>query len=273
MKVAKQLFREFSLPFSVALAWTVYSSWGKSFELVSAVSIFGPAFFLASWLVGQIFRVRKQAGVERSLGDVESRLINLTTSLGGVEGRLENISTGLEKNVQELVGHINGGDSFCCVMPNGVKDGKRQWLVRQCGVYPLFNLRMRIVDIEDLTKQIEETFVWDEFSVGGTAIVNSIPRASGDRQEINVFFHSRNGRVAQEIRFDSVAGQQVYAYRLSRDYETLIQYLPDGFALREEDKRDWLPDVGVSGSQKEWAIEYAFQRIREGAGQSDALGE
>lgn len=262
MKVAKQLLKEFALPCVVALSWTLYSMSGGQFSLIAAVTVFGPAFFLASWLVGQVFRVRKQVGVEKSFGDVEGRLIKLTGSLSEVEGRLERLAETLESNVKEMVGHINGGDSFCYAMPIGVASGKRQWLLRHCGGFPLYKVSARFTDIGDLAKGIEDTFSWDEISVGGNSMVTSLP-ALKDEQAINIFFYSRNGRVVQEIRFGMLGDHSAYAYRLSRGYETLIQYLPKGFELREEDRRDWLPEFGFSGTCKEWSIEYSAQKVMQ----------
>ncbi|NTY91950.1 hypothetical protein [Pseudomonas putida] len=259
-KVFVQLIKEFALPCAAAVAWTVYSLGGEPLTLVAGVTAFSSAFFLSSWLVGQVFRVRKQVGVEKSFGSVESRLVKLSNGLGDVEVRLEKLAESLESNVKKLVGHINGGDSFCCVMPNGQVNGIRQWHLRHCGDYPLFKFGARFVDIGDITKGIEETFRSDELSVGGGSILTCLPACDGE-QSVNVFFQSRGGSFYQEIRFGMVEGRQVYAYRLAREYETLIQYLPEGFQLREEDRRDWLPEFGVTGTRKEWSIEYSFQEM------------
>lgn len=245
MKIFKQLLKEFWLPFCAAAAWTAFSVWSDSFSLVKTISTFGPSFFLVSWVVGQFFRVRKQVGVESSLVNVEARL--------------EKLASSLEVNVEKMVGHMNGGDSFCYVMPNGVQDGKRMWFLRHCGDYPLYKLSVRITDIDQLGRNVEQTFSWDEFSVNGMHLLRSLDVSGADTQSFNIFFHSRNGRVVQEVRFARVDGSEKWAYRLSRGYETLIQILPEGFPLGEADKRDWLAESGISGSQKHWSTEYQLQ--------------
>ena len=60
-KTLKQMLREFWLPFVVAIVWTAYVIWTEPANLKTIITAFGPAFFLASWMTGQFFRVRKQA--------------------------------------------------------------------------------------------------------------------------------------------------------------------------------------------------------------------
>lgn len=245
MKIFRQLLREFWIPFLISLAWTAYSTWGGGADIKKIVSIFGPTFFLISWIVGQVFRVRKQVGVESSFTNVEHRLEKLTDSL--------------ERNVRTMVGHINGGDSFCYLMPNGKYEHKgASFVLRHCGEFPLFNLQVRIVDIDSLRQGVtaEHSFTIDEFSVTGTNLLDT-PHFSESRA-LNIFYHSRSGRVVQEVRFAQVGDQRCYAYHITRDGEVLAQYLPEGFELDEEDKKSWLKTTGVSGPQAHWTIEYAF---------------
>lgn len=247
MKVIKQLFKEFFLPLLIAVSWTAYSLCMKEITLVAAVTIFGPAFFLASWLVGQFFRVKKQVGVEKSLSNVE--------------GRLEKLADSLKSNVGILVGHLSGGDSFCYLRPNGTKSGKRQWQMLHCGQYPMHKFIMRLVDIAYLEKPVEQLFKLDEISVGSGGNFVSLDVAGKEYQEINVFFESRSGSYYQEIRFATVSGVEIWAFRVGKDYETLLQVLPENFPLSLSDKRDWLSELGVSGLKKEWSIDYSFQEL------------
>lgn len=245
MKIVRQLLREFWIPFLISLVWTAYSAWGGGVDIKKIVSVFGPTFFLVSWLVGQVFRVRKQVSVESSFINVEHRLEKLTDSL--------------ERNVRTMVGHINGGDSFCYLMPNGENEHRSaRFVLRHCGEFPLFNLQVRIVDIDSLRRGVtaEHSFTIDEFSVTGTNLLNT-PHFSKSRA-LNIFYHSRSGRVVQEIRFGQVGDQRCYAYHITRDGDVLVQYLPEGFELDEEDKESWLKTTGVSGPQAHWTLEYAF---------------
>ncbi len=245
MKIFRQLVREFRIPFLISLAWTAYSTWGGDVDIKKIVSIFGPTFFLTSWIVGQVFRVRKQVNVESSFTNVEHRLEKLTDSL--------------ERNVRTMVGYINGGESFCYLMPNGSYERRNAgFVLKHCGEFPLFNLQVRIVDIDVLRRGLteEHVFTIDEFSVSGTTII-STPQFSESRA-LNIFYHSRSGSVVQEVRFAQVGNKRCYAYRITRDGEVLAQYLPEGFELDEEDKKSWLIATGLSGPQVHWTIEYAF---------------
>ncbi|QKY07985.1 hypothetical protein [Janthinobacterium lividum] len=275
IKIFIQLLKEFSLPFILAATWTFYSLRMNEITIVTAITIFGPAFFLTSWLVGQIFRVKKQVGVEKSLGDVEERMETLTTKLEGVEGRLESMTAGLvsveqrlvklaeslENNVRVLVGHLNGGDSFCYLRPSQDMSKKRSWMLQHCGQFPMQKIHIRLVDIADLSKRIEENFSYDEISIGSILILKSIPNNNEEHQNINVFFQSRNGRHHQEIRFAKVDGEELWAFRVSRDYETLLQVLPENFPLGDEEKKDWLDEFGVSGIKKEGSIDYVVSNL------------
>ncbi len=262
MKVIRQLLKEFFLPLLIAGGWTLYSLRTIDATIVSAVTVFGPAFFLISWLVGQFFRVKKQVGVEKSLGDVETRLTTLSTKLGDVEKRLEKLTKNLESNVEDLIGNLNGGDSFCYLYPNENEGKKRFWMLRHCGRFPMYKFHMRLVDVGSLGKLVEESFYHDEILIGSKSLFSSIPKNYTGYQEINVFFQSRNGKYYQEIRFATIDGIELCAYRVSKDYETWLQVLPENFPLSVEDKKDWLNDLGISGTRKEESLEYAMQNRR-----------
>ncbi|MFY0730589.1 hypothetical protein [Pseudomonas sp. NFX15] len=240
MKVLFQLLKEFWLPFFISVSWTIYSKWGVKFDFVGYMSTLGPAFFLVSWVVGQVFRVRKQVGVESSFGNVERRLQDLAESL--------------EQNVAKMVGHINGGDSFCYLMPNGGSGG--QFVLRHCGEYPLFKLHIRIADIGALRQggMLEQQFAYEEFAVNSFAMLDT-PQFS-DSQALNIFYNSRSGKVVQQIRFVKVNGHSGYAYRITRDAELLVQYLPENFPLDEEDKKSWLGEFGLKGNKASWTTEH-----------------
>ena len=254
-KIAIQLGKEFLLPFIGAALWTGYTLQTMQITLVNAITIFGPAFFLISWLVGQFFRVKKQVGVERSLGSVEDRLKKMTTDLEEIELRIGKISETLENNVNTLVGHLNGGDSFCYLRPSGIQFGKRQWQMMHCGNYPMRKLVMKFVDTAYITTRNEEDFQIDEIPVGNSRLINSISASNSEHQAINIFFESRSGRYQQETKFANINGIELWALRVVRDHETLLQVLPENFPLSENDERYWINKTGVSGTKKQFSID------------------
>src|ERR1039458_8256158 len=105
MKLAIRLLKEFWLPATVAVAWTVYNigTAGSVWDVKTLINVFGPSFFLASWATGQFFRVQKQAHVEKNLTSIESRV--------------ENLVTRLEKHTQDFIGYTTGSDSVAYFMP------------------------------------------------------------------------------------------------------------------------------------------------------------
>ena len=82
--IALQILKEFWLPFLAAVGWTVFSLLDQTADkwtLRAAVTSFGPSFFLASWLVAQWYRVRKQQKVEAGLGGIEVRVQQMLVHL------------------------------------------------------------------------------------------------------------------------------------------------------------------------------------------------
>jgi len=105
MKTLKQIVKEFWLPFLLSVLWVFYNIFGDKIENVhgdkvkNIVNIFGPTFFLLSWLTGQFFRIKKQTKVEDNFLTVESRLQELLSEI--------------ERQTTKMIAHISGGDSFC----------------------------------------------------------------------------------------------------------------------------------------------------------------
>jgi hypothetical protein len=87
MKVFKQLFKEFWLPMAVAIIWTISNyidAAGKGFGVIKILNVFGPSFFLVAWMTGQVFRVKKQQGVEGKLTALVDKLDEKTTYLSNL---------------------------------------------------------------------------------------------------------------------------------------------------------------------------------------------
>jgi hypothetical protein len=75
MKVLRQLLREFWLPLTLGVAWTVFNIIEKprsQWTVRETLNILGPTFFFFSWLVAQWYRVRKQQHVESELTDIRA---------------------------------------------------------------------------------------------------------------------------------------------------------------------------------------------------------
>ncbi|MFM1897360.1 MAG: hypothetical protein RLZZ385_2434 [Pseudomonadota bacterium] len=70
--VLKRIVKEFWIPFFLAMGWTAYSIWalGEEWRIIEFVNLFGPSFFLLSWISGQYFRIKKREQDENSFSKV-----------------------------------------------------------------------------------------------------------------------------------------------------------------------------------------------------------
>ena len=100
--IAVQLLKEFGAPFAVAMAWAFWGGSGE-FTVTEWIGRFSTAFFFASWLGGQLFRVAKQVRTERSLT--------------GIGTRLDEVVTGLETSARAVAGWASGGNSYAHFAP------------------------------------------------------------------------------------------------------------------------------------------------------------
>lgn len=84
MKIAKQLLKEFWLPLSATILWTIANLANVTpgaGKFTGAVNIAAPTFFFVSWMTAQYFRVRKQEHVADSLSLIEVRVLEVTERL------------------------------------------------------------------------------------------------------------------------------------------------------------------------------------------------
>ena len=143
--VLKQLGREMGLPFLISLLWTIYSLVvaPDKRNLVNAISIFGPSFFLACWAFSQWFRVKKQQSVESGLSGIVKKQEGLLVSLTEIAERLE--------------GYTSGGKSIGWLMLVNPKGGAiRNITAHVEGDYPLIDAHASVLDLDKASLGIEE---------------------------------------------------------------------------------------------------------------------
>lgn len=208
-KTAKQLLKEFWIPGLLAISWTTYVTWG-TVTVQSALTNLGPSFFLAAWLTGQVFRVRKQAGVE--------------TSLQGLEGRLTELVDTVEAETKELLNHMNGGDSFCILKPFA---GFSRWIVLHHGDYHLRELTLTMRDL-DADQQFAGS-VPPPFQVANLGMLfkgvgkhcfEANIDGGGECRRFNVYFDAANGRFDQSLVLKKMGPERwVTASRVTRNVD------------------------------------------------------
>lgn len=230
MRTAKQILREFWLPLVAAISWTTYVLWGKPVDAKGILSAFGPSFFLASWMTGQFFRIRKQEHVQSGLSSVEARLQSLVGDL--------------ETQTKEITHHTTGGDSFC-YFGVGVSGNTATWTAVHQGKYPLYNVKARIVDLSKFHAAMnsEIPFSADKnVRIGDIAQsqargILSMDLGTGDSRDFNIFFSARNGFFTQLLRFRRVGGQWLSATSVTTmalaalDSNPVLYRVADGYPV------------------------------------------
>ena len=228
-----QLVREFWIPFLVSVAWTTFAVWGPDVTVQNIISNFGSSFFLASWLTGQIFRVRKQAGVEASFGSVEQRLNHLVGEL--------------EAKTQSMISYITGGDSYLSFFPVSFGGTKILWIAIHKGNYSLPQVKVTITDVEILKgkfkPQGDERFVkkheLGDFHRGTNQRVGDSEVGTRERFSFRIATFSRNGTFVQEIRFVRLNGGLHYASRITGPLGPVHEEIQRDYPLNSEGRVDW----------------------------------
>lgn len=242
MGVLKQLAKEFVLPLAIAIIWTIYNFKeviGNRLELRNIINIFGPSFFLASWLISQWFRVTKQQRVESGLKEIES----------SIKAQVDR----LEEKSADLVNYITGGDSACYMCgPDVDHDIWSPLLVIHLGKHPLYDVKIRVVDIDVPFKIVDGTISMDsnssrEFSASlgdlipnhGKTLQQHIPLGTGNSRRFNVFFSARNGSFTQILRLKRINGVWRHALTVTRNNDLIHKDISDDYPRNVDGSIDW----------------------------------
>jgi hypothetical protein len=221
----KRLFKEFWLPFLVAAAWTTYSLYSTSRQVTLArvIEIFAPAFFLLSWLSGQIVRVRKQAAVEGSLSKVESRL--------------EAVVSRLETQSQEFRGFTIGEGAVLRMEPTISQRPFVGLSLFNLSNYPAFDIHLRLIDLDEPIDPANNKF-WTDYN---QEIAHLYPKklvmnvylldiSVRKLVRVNIFGMSRSVHFAYQVRFFTTeSGELLIALLGESNGETINMSVPETF--------------------------------------------
>ena len=233
MKLATRLLKEFWLPATVAVAWTVYNlrTAGSVWDVKTLINVFGPSFFLASWATGQFFRVQKQAHVEKNLTSIESRV--------------ENLVTRLEMHTQDFMGYTTGSDSVAYFMPMITGPGVLELGLINNSTYPVFDVQAEVIDLDEpIDPQKGKFWTRHRFvleSLYPSKIVMGAYRfdlSNRDRLNINIFIQTRTQGLTQQLRIikkpdgisiatKTTAGEKVIECRVPEDFPGFNPADPD----------------------------------------------
>lgn len=233
MKLAIRLLKEFWLPATVAVAWTIYNirTAGSVWDVKTLINVFGPSFFLASWATGQFFRVQKQAHIEK----------NLTS----IEGRVENLVTRMEKHTQDFMGYTTGSDSVAYFTPIITGPGVLELGLINNSTYPVFDVQAEVIDLDEpIDPQKGKFWTRHRFVLGRlypSRIVMGAYRfdlSNRDRLNINIFIQTRTQGLTQQLRITkkpdgisiatkTTAGEKVIECRVPEDFPGFNPADPD----------------------------------------------
>lgn len=233
MSIFKQIVKEFWIPLLLSIAWVLYNIYGNGsseiWNIQKVVNIFGPTFFLLSWVTGQFFRVKKQTKVEDSFVKMETRFKELLNEV--------------EKSTYQMICHITGGDSFP-YFQIGMLDNKKNTGVLmsiQEGEHPLYDVNARIVDLQKF-EQVKNNLSLANMSYSDIyiSIGNMIPSHARmiqpwkihnePTQSYNVFLTARNGNFTQLIRLNKINGAWISATKVIKtDDEVLYENVDNNF--------------------------------------------
>ena len=228
MKVFKQILREFLAPFIISIVW-VFVNLANSpdkWTLLAAVNIFGPTFFLISWLSGQIFRVKKQIAVE--------------SNLLRIKDDLEAVADDIRLQTKEVSRYVTGGSAFIHFLPqvyhslplnNGLP-----LLALTNGNYPLYDVKAV------LSNALNQGYPEMEINIGNSkdkvASMHILPidMIGVSEHKLRLWITARNGAYYQDVWLKKISDLWTFAIRV-RDGDNLIkleQVDPD-FPVRGQD--------------------------------------
>lgn len=243
MNVFKQIIREFWTPLVLSIGWILYNIYGtgptQEWNIKKIVNIFGPTFFLLSWLTGQFFRVKKQTRVEDSFGSMETRLKELLAEV--------------EIKTNEMIGHISGGNSFPYFQIAMLDSNSNTGILMAIhqGVHPLYDVNARIVDLQKF-EQIKHNISLANMRYSDTNINvgNLIPSHASmirqwkienePEQSYNIFFTARNGSFTQIIRLKKINGVWVSATKVTnRENKVMHEKIDDNYPKDADGNVSW----------------------------------
>ena len=161
---------------------------------------------------------------------------------------------------QKLANLMTGGDSFCSWMVSKLDPVTNTGtsVVRHHGEYALYDVRIRIVDLEKLaklkgddlsltTKRASDT----NFSIGNifpssVQILNPFTLGNGDTRSFNIRFSARNGSFYQALQFKKIDGEWVSATLVHREDKVIYEEVDDEFPRTAEGNVDWSEHLSAS---------------------------
>lgn len=199
---------------------------------------FGPAFFLASWLTGQLFRVKKQADVETKLTKIEVRAESLLQKLNGL--------------VQHFAGHTYGPPNGVHLVPRVASIRFLELVLVNPSQYPVIDFSTELsIHHVSATSVIADPSSTQRLSLGIT-----FPQAEPHRATTIELQSERTGVIARMSTRTHTALQLFVIHRFGDEVSVAFQTYAEG-ALAHEDCSSELLRVDLH-SLEEYANRSAY---------------
>lgn len=240
-QVYKQLFKEFWIPLVLSILWVIYNILGsiqsQQLTIQQIVNVFGPTFFLISWLTGQFFRVKKQTKIENSFSNVENKMIGLVDKL--------------DEKTEELIGNLTGGDSFPMIQMTSINGdiNTGQLIAVNQGSYPLYDVTVQVANLTSLRKDSNDftSAIWNHNTFIEIGNINpsqavhlqKLQLLNDPDQSYNLFFIARNGSFIQQLRMRKINGKWLSATRVIKKNDTLYEKIDEHFPIHNNNNINW----------------------------------
>jgi len=159
----------------------------------------------------------------------------IISAIGGVWASYQQ-KTSAEVNAalnREIKESITGGDSFCYLTVTQLKNPNDVGLllVNNAGKYPLYDLSMRMANLDDVEQlasrehnsldvlKLGTSFTLGNLSAGLATSLGTIPLPRQKQLRFNVFFYARNGSFTELLRLKNVDGIWRQAIRVTPEFK------------------------------------------------------
>ena len=154
---------------------------------------------------------------------------------------------------QKLANLMTGGDSFCSWMvskPDPVTN-TGLGVVRHHGDHPLYDVYIRIVDLEKLAKlkgddrslttnRVSDTIIsFDNIRPSVVLLLEPFMLGNGDTRRFGIRVSARNGSFIQVLQFKKIDGEWVSATLVERENKVIYEEVDDKFPRTAEGNVDW----------------------------------
>ncbi len=173
-----------------ALSWTTLIAMRPetTVAVTSSIERFLSTFVIVGWLTGNLFRIHKQATVEKNFDQIEVRMSSLMDRL--------------EKHTTDLLGQITGGDGLVTIEA-GIQEDYIEITLRNETTFPIFDLNLEYFDLTG-SRTTEES----EFGNGNK--IKTIPMMKPGSMLKGLIYIPFKGRDRVNINFSASTRTENY---------------------------------------------------------------